>query len=58
MDCGTETVTFLHTSGLLWLFSAVSTICLTRFRHCSFVEILLLPLNWTAICRKNHTLHL
>jgi len=24
MDCGTETVTMLHTLGLLWLFSAVS----------------------------------
>jgi len=24
MDCGTETVTMLHTFGLLWLFSAVS----------------------------------
>jgi len=24
MDCGTETVTILHTLGLRWLFSAVS----------------------------------
>jgi len=24
MDCGTETVTMLHTLGLLWLFSPVS----------------------------------
>jgi len=38
MDCGTETVTMLHTSGLLWLYSAVSTICLSRFSHCSFFK--------------------
>jgi len=41
MDCGTKTVTMLHTLGLLWLFSAVSNDniqYLSRFSHCSFFE--------------------